>query len=128
MSNYHLSFKPTEKERREHIERLQTLARQIADKVASGKPLVEWERDFVAVALREWADAYNPARPRGQAPEFSHGDAALWYVLLRDRNKSHADALGEMSDDMGKSEPAISKSIKPLLPAAYAHLGIKPKT
>jgi hypothetical protein len=128
VNNYHLSFKLTDKERREHVERLQAFARQISGKVANGEPLTEPERDFTAVALREWADAYNPKRPRGQSPEFSHADAALSYVLLRDRKKSHAQALGEVSDDLDKSEAAVWKAIKPLLPDAYAHLGINPIT
>jgi hypothetical protein len=128
VNNYHLSFKPTEKERREHVERLQALARGIADKVASDESLTEWERDLTAVALREWADAYNPKRPRGQSPEFSHVDAALCYVLLRDRKMSHAEALGEVSDELEKSEAAVWKAIKPLIPNACAHLGINPMT
>jgi hypothetical protein len=128
VKEYNLEFKPTNDERREHVERMKGMAQQIADKVTSVEYLEEWERDFISFALREWADAYRPKRPRGQAPEFSHVDAALSYVLRRESDKSHVDALAELSDEVEKSEVAVWNAIRPLLPDAYAHLELKPKT
>ena len=135
MNDYHLTFKPTATERREHVARIRKMATDIADKITRGDQLTDAQRDFASFMVREWSDKYEPKRSRGQAPVFSHVDAALHYALLRDQGRAHPLTLAsllEHCDDRGNycypvTEIALWKAIRPIYPDACSHLSIAPK-
>jgi hypothetical protein len=135
VNSYRLSFKPTDKERREHIERLQGIASQLANKVADSEPLEEWERGFISMALLEWGQNYSPTRMVGQSAKFSHVDASIHYALLREDRLPHAKAISQLLEHLDEnnnesypvSAVALWNAIRPNYLDTCAHLALKPQ-
>ena len=95
----------------------------LADRLERGEALAGFERETIAIGIREYVKTLKPpARPRGARPKFDAGEATLRYgELVRAGNKPAA-AIGQIADNVGVSEEAVRKAIEPM----RAALRIKP--
>ena len=95
----------------------------LADRLERGEALNAFERETIAIGLREYVKTLKPpARPRGRRPKFDAGEAALRFGELVRAGKKPAEAIGEIADSVGVSEEAVRKAIAPM----RASLRIKP--
>lgn len=96
-------------------ERQREMARDLADRLERGAPLSQHDASIAAAALRCWADnlKQSPPRARGQAPQFEHGHAALFYAAqLHIGAMNKTNAIAATAEAYGKSVETIKKVVK----------------
>lgn len=93
-----------------------TYLEQLAVAIESGERLDAMGRKLAAMAIRGFAAGLPdaPPRPRGQAPRFNHGDAAMEFLALTcrpDNPLSRTAAIEELAERHGVSIEAMRKVI-----------------
>jgi hypothetical protein len=87
----------------------------LAERLERGDALTQFERETIAIGLRLYvASRKPPAHPRGAAPKFDAGEAALNYGRLVNAGKKPSDAIGQIADSLCVSEESVRKAIAPM--------------
>lgn len=102
--------------------------RDIADRLAAGKPLDdEEERIFAAGILRAWADnlSESPKRKRGTPRrKFSGNNVALLYAVRTKGGEAKSRVISALAESHNVSDEAIRKAIEKHLPEVIGFVGM----
>jgi hypothetical protein len=97
--------------------------RKLADAIERGDELVKpLDREMVVVVLRAHADGMSESqrRPRGKAPQFDHGQAAMVFAaLVVHKGCTENQAYERCAEDYGVSITAIKNAIEPYKVSAF---------
>ena len=114
MSKWRLEFQPGIAEHERIARSQKDFLSEVADKIKSGEPLSEIEREWAAGAIRAFADSIplSPKRKQGPAPKFCHATAAVNYAMLRVSGKGHNATITKIARSLGVTRRAVRVAVE----------------
>lgn len=120
-----LDFPEDAEERTRVADNQRAFCIELAKRLEGSAPLAltQFERDWIAGALRFCAQHIAGGKPkgkRGPSPKFDASSEAVIYAAARAAGKSHGEVVDEISDRVGLSRTAVEKGIAKRRAAAFA--------